>query len=216
VVTNTGPDPATGVYLSVRPEGARVLASSVAGGSCAASAVVDCALGSLASGASAVVTVTLAPAAGSEDVVHAAMAGAVELDPQPANNLSRVATRVLAGHAGAPNLTTPGGAFQPPLFAQRSGNAWIVSTTVHLDEPATLSVQVLDAKGRPVTMLPGSLVNYMPARRPHTLIPNTINRPQWVPLQLRIRGAAGKDYGIVARAVGSDGSSAATTIHFRT
>jgi uncharacterized repeat protein (TIGR01451 family) len=216
VVTNTGPDAATGVYLSVQPEGARILASSAAGGSCSSSTAVDCALGSLASGASAVVSVTLAPASGSADVVHIARAGAAEPDPQTTNNLTRVETPVLAGHAGAPELTTPGGAFQPPLFARHSGNAWEVSTTVHLDEPASLSVQVLDAKGRPVAMLPGSLVNYLPARRPHTLIPHQIDRAQWVPLQLRIGGATGRVYGILARAVGPDGSSSTTTIHFRT
>jgi hypothetical protein len=158
----------------------------------------------------------LAPAAGSTDVIHTAVAGAVELDPQGANNITRVETPVLAGHAGAPKLSTPGGAFQPPLFARQSGKSWIVSTTVHVDEPAALSIEVRDAKGRVVTMLPGTLVNYLPARRPHALIPNRISRPQWVPLQLRIRSATGKDYGIVARAVGPDGTSSSTTIHFRT
>jgi hypothetical protein len=200
----------------VQPEGARVVASSATGGSCSGSSDLDCELGSLASGASAVVTVTLTPATGSADVVHTARAGAAEPDPQTANNIARVQTAVLAGHAGKPGLTTAGGAFQPPLFAQRSGSAWVVATTVHIDEPAKLSVQVLDAKGRPVAMLPGTLVNYLPARRPHTLIPHQIDRAQWVPLQLRIGGATGRVYGIVARAVGSDGSSSATTIHFRT
>jgi uncharacterized repeat protein (TIGR01451 family) len=216
IVTNIGPDTATGVYLSVQPEGARVLASSAAGGSCSSSSAIDCALGSLASGASAVVTVTLAPAAGSDDLVHTARAGAAEPDPQAANNISRVETPVLAGHAGEPGLATPGGAFQPPLFAQRSGNAWMVSTTVHVDEPAELSVQVLDAKGRPVAMLPGTLVNYLPARRPHTLIAHQIDRAQWVPLQLRIRSATGQVYGIVTQAVGLNGASSSAIIHFRT
>jgi hypothetical protein len=216
VVTNTGPDAASGVYLTVRPEGARVLNSEVAGGSCSNSTAVDCALGSLASGASAVVTVTLAPAPGSADVIHTAVAGATQLDPQGANNVARVETPVLAGHAGAPKLSTPGGAFQPPLFARKSGNAWVVSTTVFVDEPANLSVQVLNANGKPVAMLPGTLVNYLPARRPHTMIPNKIARPQWVPLQLRIRSATGKTFGILAHAVGPDGSSSSTTIHFRT
>jgi len=83
-------------------------------------------------------------------------------------------------------------------------------------KPAKLSVQVLDTRERPVTMLPGTLVNYLPARRPHTLIPHQIDRARWIPLQLRFRGAAGRVYAIVARAVGPDGSSSSTTIHFRT
>jgi hypothetical protein len=127
-----------------------------------------------------------------------------------------VETAVLAGHAGEPGLATPGGAFQPPLFAQRSGDAWVVSTTVHVDEPAKLSVQVLDAKGRPVAMLPGTLVNYLPARRPHTLIPQQIERAQWVPLQLRIRSTTGRVYEIVTRAVGPNGATSSAIAHFRT
>jgi hypothetical protein len=77
-------------------------------------------------------------------------------------------------------------------------------------------VQVLDAKGQPVTMLPGTLVNYLPARRPHLLIPHQIDRALWIPLQLRIRGTTGRLYRIVARAIGPDGSSATTTIRFGT
>jgi hypothetical protein len=216
VVTNTGPDTATGVYLTVQPDGARVLGSFATGGSCTTAAVVDCSLGSLASGASAVVTVTLQPATGSGDVVHTAQAGAEEPDPQAGNNITRLETPVFAGHPGAPALATPGGAFQPPLFARASGNAWVVSTTVHIDEPAKLTVQVLDAKGQPVTMLPGTLVNYLPARRPHRLIPHQIDRALWVPLQLRIHGTSGRNYRIVARATGPDGSSSSTTIRFGT
>jgi hypothetical protein len=162
VVTNTGPDPATGVHLTVQPEGARVLASFAAIGSCSGSSVVDCQLGNLASGASTVVTITLSPNLGSSDVVHTALAGSAEPDPQAGNNTTRLETPVLGGHPGAPGLATPGGAFQPPLFARRSGGAWVVATTVHIDEPAKFTVQVLDARGQPVTMLPGTLVNYCP------------------------------------------------------
>jgi hypothetical protein len=216
VVTNTGPDTATGVYLTVQPDGARVLASVAAGGSCSTAAGVECSLGSLASGASAVVTVTLQPVTGSSHVVHTAQAGADEPDPQAGNNITRRETPVFAGHPGPPALATPGGAFQPPLFARAIGNAWVVSTTVHIDEPARLTVQVLDAKGQPVTMLAGTLVNYLPARRPHLLIPHQIDRALWVPLQLRIRGTSGRNYRIVARATGPDGSSSSTTIRFGT
>jgi hypothetical protein len=216
VVTNTGPDTATNVYLAVQPEGARVIAASAAGGSCSSGAEIDCAFGSLGSGASAVVTVTLAPAAGSTDIISTSRAGATEPDPQSSNNLTRVETPVLAGHAGAPGLTTPGGAFQPPLFARRSGSAWVVSSTVHVDEPVKLSVQVMNTKGKAVVMLPGTLVNYLPAGRPHTLIPHQIQRAQWVPLQLRFKSAPGKGYAIIAQAVGPDGALSSTTIHFRT
>jgi hypothetical protein len=193
-----------------------VLASFAAIGSCSGSSVVDCQLGNLASGASTVVTITLSPNLGSSDVVHTALAGSAEPDPQAGNNTTRLATPVLGGHPGAPGLATPGGAFQPPLFARRSGGAWVVATTVHIDEPAKFTVQVLDARGQPVTMLPGTLVNYLPSRRPHLLIPHQIDRALWVPLQLRIRATSGRPYRIVAQAIGPDGSSATTTIRFST
>jgi hypothetical protein len=216
VVTNTGPDTATSVYLTVQPEGATVLASFASGGSCSGRTDVECTLGSLASGASAVLTVTLAPAHGSRRIVHAASAGATEPDPQAGNNSTRLETTVLPGHPGAPNLSTPGGAFQPPVFARRSGKAWVVATTVHLDEPARLSIHVVDAAGRRLTMLPGTLINYLPANRPHTVIPHTIDGARWVPLQLRLQAAPNKAYRIVAEAIGPDGGTAGTTIHFRT
>ena len=202
-VTNAGPAAATGVYLGVVPAGSRVLSS----------AGTD--LGTLGPGDSATATVTLAPVApGTMSATFTA--GADEPDPQPLNNVAVVTAPVLAGHAGPPALQTASeGAFAPPLLAVRKGSAWVVRTTVHVDEPAAVTVRVLDRAGKPQSMLPGTLVGYLPAMRPHLVIPHTLDAGAWMPLQLRVGGSAGRSYRIVVGATGPDGSAASTTIAFR-
>lgn len=204
VVANAGPAVATGVHLGVVPAGSRLLAS--AAGS----------LGTLAPGASATTTVMLRPdAAGGMSAVFTA--GADQLDPAPANNVAFVATSVVAGRPGPPGLQVAGrGAFRPPLLAVRSGGDWVVETKVHVDEPATVVVAVVDGSGRKQTMLPGTLVGYLPANRPHLSIPHVLQAASWLPLRIAIGGPAGRGYRVVVRATGPDGSVASTAIGFMT
>lgn len=204
VVANAGPAIATGVNVAVVPAGSRVLAG-LAGG-----------VGTLAPGASATTTVTLVPdAAGSMSATFTASAS--EPDPNPANNVAVVSAPVLAGRAGPPVLELAAqGAFAPPVFAVRDGAAWVVATKVHVDEPATVAVRVVDRSGKQQTMLPGTLVDYLPAMRPHTSIPHVLEAAAWLPLRIRIGGAAGRSYRVVVQATGPDGSVASTSIAFRT
>jgi len=204
VVANAGPAIATGVHLAVVPAGSRLLAA-VAGS-----------LGTLAPGASATTTVTLVPdTAGTMSATVTASAD--ELDPAPANNVAFVSTPVVAGHAGPPGLQLAGdGAFAPPLFAVRRGGGWVVDTKVHVDEPATVTVRVVGRSGKQQTMLPGTLVDYLPAMRPHASIPHVLAAAAWLPLRIKIGGASGRSYRIVVQATGPDGSVASTNISFRT
>ena len=204
VVANAGPAVATGVHLAVVPGGSRLLAA-VAGS-----------LGALAPGASATTTVTLVPdAAGTMSAT--ATASADEPDPAPANNVAVVSTPVVAGHAGPPGLQLAAqGAFAPPLFAHRSGGGWVVNTKVHVDEPATVTVRVVGRSGKQQTMLPGTLVDYLPAMRRHASIPHALDAAAWLPLRIKIGGASGRSYRIVVQATGPDGSVASTNISFRT
>jgi len=203
-IANDGPDPATSVHLDVIPAGSRML-SSAAGD-----------LGELASGASATVKVTLVPD-GPGMLAATFTAAADQVDPRLANNVAVVSMPVLAGHAGPPGLTTPGqGAFRPPLLAVRAHGGWRVATRVFVDEPASVTVRVVDGSGKPQTMLPGTLVDYLPANRPHTSIPHDLHGPAWVPLDIRIGGPAGRRYRVVVSATGPDGSAASTSIGFRT
>ena len=204
VVANAGPAVATGVHLAVVPGGSRLLAA-VAGS-----------LGALAPGASATMTVTLVPdAAGTMSATVAASAD--EPDPAPANNVAVVSAPVVAGHAGPPGLQLAAqGAFAPPLVAHRSGGGWVVDTKVFVDEPARVTVRVVGRSGNELTMLPGTLVDYLPAMRPHASIPHVLDAATWLPLRIKIGGASGRTYRIVVQATGPDGSVASTNISFRT
>lgn len=203
VVSNAGPADATGVHLGVLPAGSRVLAGAAGD------------LGSLAAGASVTAKVTLVPdAAGGMSTIFSA--GADQSDPSPGNNVVVVSAAVHTGHAGAPGLLSGQGAFKPPLVAVRSGGGWVVNTKVFVDEPAALVVGVVDKSGKQQTMLPGTLVDYLPANRPHVTIPHVVDAAAWLPLHIKIGGAAGRSYSVVVRAVGPDGSAASTTIGFRT
>jgi hypothetical protein len=214
VVTNRGPNTATGVYLSVEAEGGSVVGAAAQSGHCATAAGVECALGTLADGASTTVVVTLTAGGGNLDVLL--RSGADEPDPETVNNVSRSDSAVLPGHAGAPVLALRGSSFQPPLHARVSGKARVVTTTIHVDEPATLYVQVLDGAGHAVRMLPGTLVDYLPAQRPHTTISHAVDHAQWVPLGLRFAARAGRTYRVFVKAVAANGIAATQTIHFTT
>lgn len=204
VVSNAGPAVATGVRLAVVPSGSRLLA---AGGD---------SLGTLAPGASATTKVTLVPlAAGAMSATFTASAD--EPDPTPANNVAVESTNVLAGHAGPPGLRLAGqGAFAPPLVAVRSGGGWVVDARVYVDEPAAVVLTVVDRSGRQQTMLPGTLVDYLPANRPHVSIPHVLDAAAWLRLHVKVGGARRRSYRIVVRATGPDGSVASTRIGFRT
>jgi hypothetical protein len=216
IVTNAGPDTATGVFLTAAPYGARVAAMQASQGSCSGADTVQCAVGSLSSGASAVVSLTYAPTAGSTAVLFDARVGADQPDPDTGNNLGRVQTAVLPGHAGAPVLAAAGGgAFAPPLVARGSGAVRILTSSLHVDEPATVYVRVYDGAGKVITMLPGTLVDYRPAQRDHTVIPQAIDGARWVALRLRVGRTKTTSYRVVVRAVGPDGDAATTTLLFR-
>jgi uncharacterized repeat protein (TIGR01451 family) len=203
-VANAGPSIATGVHLGIVPAGSRVL-SSAAGD-----------LGELDAGASTTATFTLAPT-GAGTLSATFTTGADQPDPQLGNNVAVVSTPVLAGHAGAPSLEAPdAGAFAPPLFAVRTGGSWLVATKVHVDEAATVTVRVLDRSGKPQTMLPGTLVDFLPANRPHLSIPHDLLAAAWMPLRIRIGGPAGRSYRVVVQAAGPDGSVGSASIAFRT
>jgi hypothetical protein len=161
------------------------------------------------------VTVTVGAPAGATTIANLVVAGADQFDPQSSNNSSRAETVVLAGHAGAPVLSTQGGPFAPPLFAHADGGARVVGTSVTLDEAAAISVSVVDSAGRAVILLAGSRIDYIPSGHPHMALPRLVDRGRSIPLRLRLKVPAGNRYWIVVRALAPSGDSSSLTIPFR-
>jgi uncharacterized repeat protein (TIGR01451 family) len=94
-VTNIGPDAATGVTVTDTLPAAVTFVSAAPSASCSGTTTVTCALGSLASGASAVVTIVVRPTPGAvPSLSNTAAVSATERDPNLANN------------AAAPAVTT--------------------------------------------------------------------------------------------------------------
>ncbi len=92
--TNRGPAGATGVKVGLTlPGNVSFVRAAATQGSCTGTATVGCALGSLASGGTATVTVTVRP--NSRGVLStSASVSATEFDPDRANNTAGVTTRV--------------------------------------------------------------------------------------------------------------------------
>ena len=120
-VTNNGPDPATRVSLQDTPPSAASLVSSTASqGSCTGSGPVSCALGTLASGASATLTIALRPTQPGTAGNTASVSGD-QTDPAPANNQAQLQTSVLA-----PPVQTPPPVTRVPLLTNvaQSSRSW--------------------------------------------------------------------------------------------
>ena len=97
-VTNGGPGPdsAAGTMLAdTLPAGASLVSATPSQGSCTGSAPVSCALGSVASGASAHVAIAVRPTVAGV-AINSATVNATPADPNPANNLSQAQATVFA------------------------------------------------------------------------------------------------------------------------
>jgi uncharacterized repeat protein (TIGR01451 family) len=92
-ITNNGPSPATNVVLTdTLPAGATLIGATPSQGTCT-SPLATCAIGNLASGASATVLVVLKPNA-TGTVTNSATVTANENDPNPANNSASASATV--------------------------------------------------------------------------------------------------------------------------
>jgi len=93
-VVNQGPAAATGVTVTdTLPAGVSLVSATATQGACTGSSTISCSLGSLASGATATVTLLVRPAAAGA-IVNTAAVGAGEPDPNPSNNSATATTTV--------------------------------------------------------------------------------------------------------------------------
>ena len=106
VVTNNGPAAATNVTLTdALPANVTFVSAAPAQGSCSGTTTINCALGSLAVGASTTVNVVVQPQA-TGTLSDTASVTATEADPVAGNNSATTTTTVQAPVAG-PTLTDP-------------------------------------------------------------------------------------------------------------
>jgi uncharacterized repeat protein (TIGR01451 family) len=133
VTTNNGPAAATNVTVTdALPAGATFGSSSATQGMCSGTTTVTCNLGSLASGASAVVTIAVTPTAQGQ-LANTATVTAGESDFDTANNSSSITTFIQPAVA-TPSMTDPNltvstvvsGLEQPTSLAFLAANDFLI------------------------------------------------------------------------------------------
>jgi uncharacterized repeat protein (TIGR01451 family) len=107
-VRNSGPNPAAAVTVTdPLPAGVTFVSSATTAGSCSGTATVTCALGSLASGADATVTIVVRPTVAGP-LSNTASVSTTSADPSPANDDATATTTVgVANHPPACGNVTP-------------------------------------------------------------------------------------------------------------
>ncbi|MBI3457071.1 MAG: DUF11 domain-containing protein, partial [Candidatus Rokubacteria bacterium] len=132
-VTNNGPQSASGVTVTdPLPTGATFVSAGSAQGSCAGTTTITCALGVLARGARATVTLVVTPTVGGAFSNTVSVAGN-EADPNPADNAATAVTTVIVPNPVpvvstlSPSATAAGSA---PFTLTVNGSDFIPSSVV--------------------------------------------------------------------------------------
>lgn len=124
VIANAGPASATNVNVTDNlPGGVAFGSATTTQGSCSGSAPVNCSIGTLASGASAIVTITVTPAA-SGQITNNATVSATESDPDSSNNTASLITVI----------DSP-----PPAPILLDQNLTVSTVVTGLDQPTTMA-----------------------------------------------------------------------------
>jgi uncharacterized repeat protein (TIGR01451 family) len=142
-VTNHGPSTATGVTLTdPLPAEVSFVSASPSQGSC--SGTVTCALGSLANGAGAVVTVVVKPTA-KGTITNTASVSGNERDPNPSNNSATATTRALIVSGSAFGLQVRALLVNvgPLPTVSQTGPGTSSSTLASISVPAVLTANAL-------------------------------------------------------------------------
>jgi trimeric autotransporter adhesin len=163
-VSNSGPNSAGGTTLAVNLDPSLIINSVTASqGSCGTGAALTCDLGSVASGASATVTVNATPT-NSGTFAGTANASSISYDPNFANNQSTTSTTVTGGLYGAvpaistiaPNLVQAGAA---SFTLTVTGTGFNKASTVNLGTTA-LATSYVSAAKLTATVTAAEIANY--------------------------------------------------------
>ncbi|HEV2904510.1 MAG TPA: PQQ-dependent sugar dehydrogenase, partial [Pyrinomonadaceae bacterium] len=124
IVANSGPASATNVSVTDNlPIGVTFGSATTTQGSCSGSGPVNCSIGTLASGASAIVTISVTPTA-SGQITNNATVSATEADPDSSNNTASLITVI----------DSP-----PPAPILLDQNLTVSTVVTGLDQPTTMA-----------------------------------------------------------------------------
>jgi uncharacterized repeat protein (TIGR01451 family) len=188
-VSNSGPSVATGVVLTdTLPSGVSFLSSTPSQGSCNGTSLVICDLGSVSSGATAIVTIVVTPTV-TGTITNTVSVGGNEGEPGPGNNTVTITTMVTLGPVATATATvapdSPVTITLPNDWGQVELPAGLVTTTTIFTYSQFISptqatggfafagrsftLEATDAAGQPVTTFSGSFtitLNYQDAGIP--------------------------------------------------
>jgi uncharacterized repeat protein (TIGR01451 family) len=146
-VTNNGPSPATGVNISdPLPAGETFVSVTPSQGSCTGTSAITCALGSLANGSSATVTLVVTPTQ-TGSISNTASVAANEFDPNTNNNSATQVTTVNAAPSAdlsitksdSPDPVTVGSNLTYTITVKNNGPSGATGVTMTDPLPATVT-----------------------------------------------------------------------------
>jgi uncharacterized repeat protein (TIGR01451 family) len=213
VVRNAGGATASGLVLThTLPPGLVVQRVTATQGQCVAGPTYTCFLGTLASGGSATVTLTV--------TASSARSYTVTADVTDGNGGVREGGVTLAVVAGAaPRLSFGSSAFTPPLHVHAVGRAAVLSFSLGLNEPAVLRMTVVDPRSRSLHLLAGSYVGPALVGSRATVLTTggpVADGPIRVHLRLlRTELRAGATYRVHFAASGAGGAVSTLVLRFR-
>jgi uncharacterized repeat protein (TIGR01451 family) len=156
--SNAGPDPATGVTLADALPGGTLVSATASQGSCSGTTMVSCALGSVASGGSATVTIVLTAPTSAQTLTDTASVSTSTFDPNPDNDSSTTTTTVSAtaevavGMTDAPDPVNVGANLTYKITVPNFGPAAATGVTVTGGIPSTVTfVSATASQGGPCT-----------------------------------------------------------------